>query len=98
MTGRDEAREVLVRDDVDPFIRRLVGYTPDAEEVLLIKLLDVGATSKRKAQKLSELTQHEIELARRLKDQEHLEETEDMGIYLTSLGKTVAKGAKKMYR
>lgn len=98
MIGQDEAREVLVRDDVDPFIRRLVGYTPDAEEVLLIKLLDVGATSKRKAQKLSELTQHEIELARRLKDQEHLEETEDMGIYLTSLGKTIAKGAKKMYR
>lgn len=98
ISSRGEESKVVSREDIDPFVRNLVGYVPNHKERFLLKLLNQEASSKESAVELSDLAPGEIEIAKELKEQGHVKETEDMKLYLSELGETVAEGARKMYK
>lgn len=97
ITRKGKKPKTISPDDLDPFIRNQVGYFPNPREKLLLKLLDQEATTEENAISISNLAKEEVELAKTLKQHQHIEETEDMRVYLTDLGETAAEGAKKMY-
>lgn len=97
ISSRGEKSEVISRDDIDPFVRNLVGYVPNRRERFLLKLLDQEVSDEESAVELSSLAPGEIETAKELKEQGHVKETGDMRLYLSGLGETVARGARKMY-
>lgn len=98
ISARGEESTIITRDEIDPFVRKIVGYVPNARARLLMKLLASEATRKENAVNLSDLTRDEVRIARVLKSFNHIDETDDMKIYLTELGETTAKGAQKMYQ
>jgi len=85
------------QDWMDPYVRTLVGYTPDVDDMLMIKLIDANATAPKKALPISELNQTEIKLLPKMKEHDRIKVTDDLKIYLTKLGMKIAEGAKKMY-
>ncbi len=89
--------KIIKQDWVDSYIRTLIGYKPDVDDLVMIKLLDADATAARKALPISELNQTEIKLLPRLRNQERIMVTQDLKIYLTKLGIKIAEGAKKIY-
>jgi len=87
----------LIEDEIDPFIRQMVGYTPDVESLLFVKLLEKKAISPEKAFPISKLDKIEIELLNDLIQKEQIKITDQMAVYLTEMGRTVAEGAKRLY-
>ena len=87
----------LGEDWVDPLVREVIGDEPNPNDLLYMKLLDKDATSPGKALSLDELSSQEIQIIRKAKEMEHIIFTEDLGLYLSELGKTLAKGAKRVY-
>lgn len=85
------------QDWMNSYIRSLVGYNPDVDDMLMIKPIDADATSPKKALPISELNQTEIKLLPKIKEQERIIITENLKVYLTKLGMKIAEGAKKMY-
>lgn len=87
----------LGEDWVDPLVREVIGDEPNPNDLLYMKLLDIGATSPGKTLSLDELSSQEIQIIRKAKEMEHVIVTEDLRLYLSELGKTLAKGAKRAY-
>ena len=87
----------LKQDWIDPHIRGLIGEKPSLESLIRTKLLDLGATSIKKAVHISEFNKNELKQLSKLLDKEHIVIEDDLKIYLTDLGTTLAKGAKKIY-
>lgn len=94
---RGEPAKIIKQDWMDPYLRGLVGYRPDADDLLLIKLINAGATTPKNALPVSELNQTELKLLPKMRAQERIEVTEDLRVYLTKLGAKIAEGAKKIY-
>jgi len=88
----------LGEDWVDPLVREVIGDEPSPSDLLYMKLLDKDATSPGKALSLDELSSQEIQIIRKAKEMEHVIVTEDLKVYLSELGKTLAKGARRAYR
>ena len=87
----------LMKDWVDPYIRELVGYSIPPELQVLLKFLGKAAIDEKAALSQEELTRREAELLNELIQREQVKLTGDFRIYLTNLGVSVAKGAKKLY-
>lgn len=98
LEDKKNGRKVRIMNDwVDPFIRDLVGYSVPPDLQLLLKLLVKGALEEETALPKEELTRSEAELLNDLIQSEQINLTGDFRIHLTSLGTSVAKGAKKLY-
>jgi len=89
--------KIIKQDWMDPYIRTIVGHSPDVDDMLMIKLIDANAISSKKALPISELNQTEIKLLPKMKEQERIIITENLKVYLTKHGMKIAEGAKKMY-
>ena len=89
--------KIIKQDWMDPYVRTLVGPTPDVDDMLMIKLIDANATAPKKALPISELNQTEIKLLPKMKEHDRIKVTDDLKIYLTKIGMKIAEGAKKMY-
>ena len=87
----------LMKDWVDPFIRELVGYSIPPELQVLLEFLEKGAVDENTALSQEELTRREAELINELIQREQVKLTGDFRIFLTNLGVSIAKGAKKLY-
>lgn len=92
----EDTKVKLVKDRIDPFIRQIVGYTPDIESLLFMKLLAQGATCPKSTYPIAKLDKVEIELLNDLIQKEQMK-LEGMAVYLTEMGQTVAKGAERLY-
>jgi hypothetical protein len=94
---RGKKPRVLKQDWIDPFIRTLIGNEQSSESSLRVKLFDLGATSKKSGLQISEFNKNELKLILKLRDKEHIIASEDLKIFLTPIGITLAKGAKKIF-
>ena len=94
---RGKEPKLLKQDWIDPYIRTLIGNEQPSESMLRVKLLDLDAVSKKNALHISELNKNELKLISTLLDKEHIILTKDLKLFLTNLGSTLAKGAKKVY-
>ncbi len=93
----DEDKIRLGVDWVDPYIREQIGYSPNPRVAIYMELLGKGATSEQSAVQIDEFPKESIGLLREGVMMEHLTSTNDLRVYLTELGKTIAEGAKKVY-
>jgi len=92
-----EGKVRLGEDWMDPLIREVLGYEPSPRHLLYMRLLEKDAVSPETAVSLSELIPEEIQIVAEAKEMEHLIVTKDLKVYLSPLGVTLAKGAKKSY-
>ncbi len=82
---------------MDPYIRNLVGEAPPLGLSLEMELLRLNAFSLKNAVSMFEIEPNKIKELPELIEAEHLVVTKDFKIYLTDLGKMIAKGAIKIY-
>ena len=94
---RGEKPRTIKQDWVDPYIRNLIGHTPSSASRLRVKLLELGAISEDTGIHISELNKNELQLLSKLCEQEHIKMGDELKIYLTKLGESLASGAKKLY-
>ncbi len=73
-------------------LKKDFGVKQDKSDLLYMSLLDYGAVNREKAIWI----RNNREKKKGLKFK-HLAETGDKKIYLTSIGETIAKGAKKLF-
>lgn len=94
---RGKKPKILKQDWVDPYIRNLIGNEQSSESLLRVKLYDLAAISEKSGLPISEFNKNELELILTLRDKEHIVVTNRLKIFLTPLGITLAKGAKKLF-
>jgi hypothetical protein len=89
---RGKPPKVIEQDWVDPYIRSLVGTRPNPEDRLLVYLLDA-----RRDVCISELAPGEVSMLPGLRELGRIDIIEGLNVRLTETGKTVARGAKKLF-
>ena len=89
--------KLIGEDDIDPYIRSQIGNYPNERVKLYIKTLDAGAVSEKTSLGYigSDEERNSIHYCVEMK---HMALTNDDRYYLTELGQTIAKGAKKVYK
>ncbi len=94
---RGKKPKILKQDWIDPHIRDLIGPEQSPESLLRVKLFDLAAISKKSGLQISEFNKHELELILKLREKEHIAVTDHLKVFLTPLGITLAKGAKRIF-
>lgn len=89
---RGKPPRVIEQDWVDPHIRSLVGTRPNPDDRLLVYLLDA-----RRDVCVSELAPGEVGMLPGLKKLGWIDIVGDLNVRLTEIGKSVARGAKKLF-
>ena len=93
--GKDP--KILKQDWIDPYIKNLIGNEQSFESKIRVKLLDLGVTSKKNGLEISEFNKNELKSILKLREKEHIIITEDLKVFLSIIGITLAKGAKKIF-
>ena len=94
---RGKKPKILKQDWIDPHIRNLIGKEQSSESLLREKLFDLAAISEKNGLQISEFNKNELELILKLREKEHIIVTDRLKVFLTPLGITLAKGAKKLF-